>query len=135
MTITLETIELLKRLEAAATPGPWCIESCGEKGDGSNMIGVAYDPEDINCERPLSGWLPIARPVTGEFIEYYRDELVAELEHRNRNSSQDAAFIAAARNHLRELIEWGEGLQDERDALRAEIDEFRHDHGYEKREW
>jgi hypothetical protein len=108
------TIAELRALEARATPAPWCIESCGEKGDGSNMIGVAYDPDDNNCERPMSGWLPISRPVTGEFIEYYRDELVAECEHRNRNSHCDASLIVAARNAILPLCE-------EVDTLRQQL--------------
>jgi hypothetical protein len=85
----------LKRLAEAATPGPWCIESEGEKGDGSNMVGVAFAPEDRDCKHQLSGFLR-ACDDEGEFIDYYRDELVAECAHRNRNSNIDAAYIAAA---------------------------------------
>lgn len=87
--------DLLKweKIAQRATPGPWCIESCGEKGDGSNMIGVAFGPDDINAERPLSGWLKDTDK-EGNFIEYYRDEAVAECEHRNRNAGYDATHIA-----------------------------------------
>ena len=81
-----------------ATPGPWAIETCGEKGDGSEMIGVVFGPDDPDCERPLSGHLE-PWDADGNEIDYYRDELVAECEHRNRNSHGDATFIAFARNH------------------------------------
>ena len=88
----------LSRLEAlakAATAGPWSIESCGEKGDGANMIGVAYGPNDQDCKKPLEGWLEPFDDAGNE-IEYYRDELVAVCDHTNRNCGADAAFIAAA---------------------------------------
>lgn len=82
-----------REIAEAATPGPWATESCGEKGDGSEMIGIVFGPDDEKCESPLSGDLP-AVDASGEFIEYYRDELVAECAHRNRNSHADARFIA-----------------------------------------
>lgn len=88
---------------ARATPGPWAVETCGEKGDGSDMIGVVFGPDDENCDHQLSGELP-AFGIEGEEIEYYRDELVAECEHRNRNSHSDAAFIAAARTDIPALV-------------------------------
>ena len=84
----------LEQLAAKATPGPWSVESCGEKGDGSNMVGVAFGPDDSKCERQLSGWLPPFDD-DGEDIEYYRDELIADCEHSNRNSNFDAQYIAA----------------------------------------
>lgn len=102
--LTSEEIGELERLLEKATPGPWAIESCGEKGDGSDMIGVVFDPEtDPDCKTPLSGWLPACRE-DGEFIEYYVDEAVAELEHRNRNSGADASLIVAMRNALPRLL-------------------------------
>lgn len=88
---------LLDRLEAVAkqaTPGPWAIDSCGEKGDGAEVIGVIFGPDDRDCERPRSGRLePFDHD--GEPIDYYRDEEVAACEHRNRNSYNSANFIAA----------------------------------------
>lgn len=90
-TVSPINLEVLERLAAKATPGPWCVESCGEKGDGSNMVGVAFVSGE---EKPLSGFL---RPFDddGNEIEYYREELIAECEHHNRNSNADAAYIAA----------------------------------------
>lgn len=106
MTDLSDLIAELRRLHEAATPGPWAIESCGEKGDGSNMIGVLYDPDvDPDCERPLAGWVPACRPGSDDFIEYYVDETVAECEHRNPKSGQDAALIAATRNALPRLLD------------------------------
>lgn len=82
----------LERIAQQATPGPWCVESLGEKGDGSNVIGVAFGPDDQNAERPLSGWLePFDKD--GDEIDYYRDEEVAACEHRNRNSGPNAIYI------------------------------------------
>ena len=93
--MTPEKLAEIKALAEKATPGPWAIESCGEKGDGANIIGVAFDPDDVNCERQMSGWLPIYRPCSDEEIEWYRDEEIAICEHRNRNSGYNAAYIAA----------------------------------------
>lgn len=82
----------LERIAQQATPGPWCVESLGEKGDGSHVIGVAFGPDDQNAERPLSGWLePFDKD--GNEIDYYRDEEVAVCEHRNRNSGPNAIYI------------------------------------------
>ena len=82
----------LERIAQQATPGPWCVESLGEKGDGSNVIGVAFGPDDQNAERPLSGWLePFDKD--GNEIDYYRDEEVAACEHRERNAGPNAAYI------------------------------------------
>lgn len=109
----------------AATQGPWGIESCGEKGDGSNMIGVLFDADvDTNCERPILGWAPQCRPVTEEFIEYYRDELVAECEHRNRNSGNDAEFIAHARTDIPALIAECRSLRNSHDSLVKALEGF-----------
>lgn len=95
---------------AAATPGPWCYESVGEKGDGANIVGVAYGPEDQNCERPLQGRV---RPYTdtGEEADIYRDEQVAVCEHRNRRPDADAALIAAAPTDLARLCDRVEELE------------------------
>ena len=94
--------EIEKRAKAA-TDGPWAVESCGEKGDGSNMIGVVFGPDDPDCKKQLSGWIYDADD-DGNEIEYYRDEVVAECEHRNRNSHADAAFIAHSITDVRWLI-------------------------------
>ena len=77
------------------TPGPWAIESCGDKGDGSYMIGVVFGPDDIDATTPLSGFLPKSEE-DGEYIEYYRDELVAEVEHRSPNAYANACLIGTA---------------------------------------
>ncbi len=87
-------LDEIGRLAEKATPGPWCIESVGEKGDGSNMIGVAYAPEDIKCERPLTGWLR-AFTDAGVEIDYYRDTLVCVVDHSEQNQNHNAAYIAA----------------------------------------
>lgn len=102
---TLAKARALIEAAGKATAGPWAIERCGEKGDGSNMIGVVFNPaKDPDCNQPLAGWLP-ACDEAGEFIEYYVDEAVAELEHRNRNSGRDATFIATARNDAPAIAE------------------------------
>lgn len=112
-------LDALARMLEKATAGPWAIESCGEKGDGSNMIGVVFDPTaDPDCKRPLSGWLPACRE-DGEFIEYYVDEAVAECEHRNRNSGADATLIAALRNAAPWLIEQARRTARVEEALRG----------------
>lgn len=97
--LTSEQIEKAWERCERATPGPWSIESCGEKGDGANMIGVAFGPEDLDAACPLEGWL---KPYddAGNEIEYYRDELVAVCDHTNRSCGPDAVFIAAARTLL-----------------------------------
>lgn len=107
MTLDLEE---LKRLEAAAEPGPWCIESVGEKGDGSNMIGVAFHPDDEEAQTPLAGWL---KPFydNGSAIEYYRDALVAVCDHSEPDANENAAFIAAARTAVPALIARVEELE------------------------
>lgn len=86
-------LDRIERDAKAATQGSWAIETCGEKGDGSEMIGVVFGPNDENCEHALSGRLPVF-DADGNEIEYYRDELVAECAHRNRNSAADAQHIA-----------------------------------------
>lgn len=98
-----ELAKWLEKMDSDATPGPWCVETSGEKGDGSELIGVAYGPDDEECERPLAGRLmPFDR--AGEEVEYYRDELVAECEHRNRNPGNDSALIVALRNAVPTIL-------------------------------
>ena len=98
-----KTLDELEALANAATEGPFAVESCGEKGDGSYMVGRVYGPDDEDCERPCSGVLP-EYDKDGEPIEYYRDELVAECDFHNRNAYADAAFFAASRTAIPALI-------------------------------
>lgn len=93
----------LERLLKEATEGPWCAESCGEKGDGSNIIGVAFHPDDTDAERPLAGWLQ-EWDESGNVIDYYRDEQIAELEHRSRNSAANTSLILLLRNHADAIL-------------------------------
>lgn len=95
--------EIRSRLDGA-TPRPWCVESCGEKGDGAHMIGVAFAPGDDKAEHPLSGWL---QPFDddGKEIQYYRDEEVACCEHRSRNAGRNADLIANAPSDLAYLLD------------------------------
>lgn len=115
MTISKEQLEEWRALAEKATGGPWAIESCGEKGDGSNMIGVVFGPDDPDAETPLSGWIDenewadkLGEPMADPF---YRDEEVAECAHRNRNHNADAAFIAASRTAVPALVQEIEQLR------------------------
>src|SRR3990172_7844276 len=124
--------ERLRELATQATPGPWCVESCGEKGDGSEIIGVAFHPDDKNCETPLNGVLCPLRP----WQDYYRDEVIAECEHRNRNAAGDAAYIAACSpdrilDLLRRLDLWRE-YAELLGAELAEIVPFTVNHGWRR---
>lgn len=93
----------LGRLLKEATEGPWCAESCGEKGDGSNVIGVAFHPNDTDAERPMSGWLQ-EYDEEGNAIEYYRDEQIAELGYRSRNAWANTNLILFLRNHADAIL-------------------------------
>lgn len=126
--LTPSEIRAAKELAEKATPGPWCSESCGEKGDGANMIGVAYGPGDDKCEHPLRGWL---KPFDddGNEIEYYRDEEVAVCQHVNRNSGYDAQFIAASRTLIPALCDTALAAIAERDAALAVVNEQANDAG------
>lgn len=92
-------IEELKRVAEAATQGHWAYESCGEKGDGANMIGIMFGPDDPNCETQLHGFVDTNQSEYDEntgkhvFPDYYRDEVVAICEHRDRNPGGNAKFI------------------------------------------
>lgn len=97
--ITTERLTEIRALAEKATDGPWCVESCGEKGDGSNMVGVAFGPDDPDCKRPLSGWVSDddwadakGDPIYGAVQQ---ETLVAECAHRNGNANRDASFLAA----------------------------------------
>lgn len=95
--------EIAARAEKA-TEGPWAIETCGEKGDGSDIVGVVFRPDiDGNCKQPLSGFLE-SYDDAGNEIEYYRDEEVAEFEHRTRNPHWNALFCAHARSDIPWLL-------------------------------
>jgi hypothetical protein len=88
----IETEKLRTLLEKIDqfVPGPWAVETCGEKGDGAYMIGIAYRGDDrSNPPTPLSGFLPDADE-DGEFFEYDRQELVAEVDFHNPG----APFVA-----------------------------------------
>lgn len=133
-TITTEQLAEWRALAEKATEGPWAIESCGEKGDGSNMIGVVFGPDDPDAKSPLSGWIDendwadkLGEPMADPF---YRDEEVAECAHRNRNHNADAAFIAAARTAVPALIAEVERLREaltpSTDTKAAYIGEFSH---------
>lgn len=109
MTITPETIELLKRLEAAATKGPWKLHEV----DDTSIVEDDRTPIAETC------------PHGGEDADRDYDE---NWERHEAN----AALIAAARNHLRELIEGYEELDEECQthgrtigAMEAELASFR----------
>lgn len=95
--------EIIKVAEKA-TPRPWAAESVGEKGDGSNMIGVMFHPDDVDALTPLEGFQEVIYDEeTDEFKDYYVNETIAELEHRNRNSNYDALYILKACNNAEGL--------------------------------
>ena len=119
------TPEKVAELAAKATPGPWAIETCGEKGDGSYMIGVVFTQNDADCDDQLSGFLEEADE-DGNEIEYYRDELVADCEHRNRNSGNNAEFIAAAPD-MAVLIARLDAENRRKDAEVERLSESNHD--------
>lgn len=114
-------VVILRSCFEKATAGPYCIESCGEKGDGSNIVGVAFHPDDRDAETPLTGWLEEA-DTEGNFVEYYRDEQVAEFEHRNRNANRDAEFLMLAYNNFPELLRRADVHSDLLDALKEMLD-------------
>jgi hypothetical protein len=101
--LTNQELQDMEARANAATEGPWCYESCGEKGDGANVIGVAFGPDDDDCKTPLTGEL-FDSDDEGELIDYYRDVEVTVCEHRNPNCNADAAFITAARTDLPRVI-------------------------------
>lgn len=101
----------LRELLPRVTPGPWAVESCGEKGDGAHMIGVVFAPaDDPECKNQLSGSLPDCDD-DGDFIEYYRDELVAECDLHNRNPGYDSELIALAPTMAEQIIKADDELR------------------------
>lgn len=85
-------------LGAKATPGPWCIDSVGEK-QNEYVVGVAFAATDEDCESPLSGWLP---PLAEDESEHpYCDEKVCELDN-----AANADLIAHAGTHYASLGSW-----------------------------
>lgn len=100
----LDTVAL-RAIYIMATRGPWAIESCGEKGDGSNMIGVVFGPDDPDCKNPIAGWLPEWDGEGEEPRDFFRDEEVAECAHRNPNCHRDAVFITTAYNNFPALLD------------------------------
>lgn len=84
MTITLELLAELKRLEAAATPLPLALMDYGSE---AGYIAVQAQPS------------PVMRGFTKEIGAFYRRE--------------DAELYLTFRNHLRELIEGYEELDEE----------------------
>ena len=102
----------LEELRKAATGTPWCAESAGEKGDGANIIGVAFHPDDIDAERPMSGWIQDYDD-DGNEIDYVRDEEIAQLEHCTRNHYANTEFIMLLANNadaILELVRAAEGV-------------------------
>lgn len=103
-----ERLEAIRKRLAAATQDTglrWAYESCGEKGDGSNVIGVMFHPDDQDAKNPLQGRCdPIYDEEAREFRDYYRDEEVAEVEHRNRRSGAIAEFICHAPADIEYLL-------------------------------
>jgi hypothetical protein len=99
--------EIKKRLDAATrdTGLRWAYESCGGKGDGSNVVGTMFHPDDLNAKRPLLGRCdPIYDEAKREFKDYYRDEEVAEIGHRTRNANAVAEFISHAPTDMDALL-------------------------------
>lgn len=103
----LDLTAIKKRLAEATvdTALAWGYESCGEKGDGSNVIGVLFHPDDENAESPLLGRCdPIYDEETDEFRDYYQYELIAEVEHRTRSAGAVAEFISHAPTDIFALL-------------------------------
>ena len=94
----------LEELRKAATELPWCAETVGEKGDGANIIGVAFHPDDIDAERPMSGWIQDYDD-DGNEIDYVRDEEIAQLEHCTRNHYANTEFIMLLANNADAILE------------------------------
>lgn len=103
-------VEAIRQRCEGASPGPWAVETCGEKGDGSDVVGIVFGPDDEDCAQPLSGDLP-ACDDDGEPIDYYRDEIVAEFHHHNRRPHADALFVAHARSDIPALLAEVESLR------------------------
>lgn len=129
--LTSAALADLKAKAKAATPGPWCAESCGEKGDGSNIIGVAFEADDQDCKKPLSGWLR-AFDDAGNEIDYYRDQEVAQIEHRADNPGHNTDFVIAANPEtILRLIAMIERRDEQIEKLRGAMVHFRK-MGFEK---
>lgn len=90
-----ELERLAEALVALEMGGPWAVESCGEKGDGAEVIGIVFRADDENCERQLSGRLDSCDE-EGNDIDYHRDEVVAVCDHSQRHPAECAEFIIAA---------------------------------------
>ena len=111
--MTRPDIEAIEARAAMATDGPWSYEPTGEKGDGANLIGIHFGPEDEDCAAPMSGRLEIIYDEqTEEFGEYYCDEYIAICEHRSRNPDGNSTFIAHARTDIPALIAYIRELED-----------------------
>lgn len=123
----LDIEEIRKRLNDATsnTGFVWAYESCGEKGDGSNVVGTMFHPDDEDAEHPLLGRCdPIYDEDKHEFRDYYRDEEVAEIEHRNRNSGAVAEFISHAPTDIDGLLSEVLRLRCSNTALRTALIPF-----------
>lgn len=118
--LTPEELREIRKRADKATPGPWAFETTGEKGDGADIVGVVYGPDDEDCERPLSGELRTFDR-DGEPIDYYRDEVVAVCDHYNRRPHEDARFITHARTDVLRLLDHIDALEERIRALEAEI--------------
>jgi len=116
-------LEAIRQRCERATEGPWAIESCGEKGDGSDVVGVVFGPDDEACEHPLLGDLP-ACDDEGEPIDYYRDEVVAEFYHGNRRPHADARFVAHARSDVPALLAEVTRLRAENERIIAVVTDY-----------
>ena len=93
----------LERLNDRATSGPWCAEQCGDKCDDP-VLGIAYDADDDNCERPLSGWLDDF-DTNGEVKEYYTEQIAGEWVACDGNSaSANLDLVMWLRNHVPQIL-------------------------------
>lgn len=119
MTSDEERLKEIADREQAATPGPWCWESVGDKCN-KWCLGAALDEND--------------RPVEGEIVEEFDEEtetfkekpIVIEFicESGDDGTFDDASFIAHAREDIPWLVQALKNVIQERDQWKAAADQW-----------
>lgn len=113
MTITPETIELLKRLEAAADVGPWDSDYVATEGSYGTGEDTHEGYDEFIVYNAKGDPIFSTENAEGGTIEVEYDE-DGFKNAWNENSRRNIEFCKAARNHLRGLIEAAERLFEAR---------------------
>jgi hypothetical protein len=109
-----ERLDELAALCEAATVGPWAWAQTAEKGYGASVGGDVYSQDDAECAHRLSGDLSDSE--SNFFVGVH----VADCD--GQPAAGNAAFIAAARTALPEMIAETRALRERCDALTRERD-------------